>query len=85
MQIWTIISPDSGKKYAVTINDDSGYKSCNCPHWIHRLRVSGGNCKHINLALIRIEAQNWANNQPMNQWLFDLADDKIKLDTQEEA
>jgi len=37
---WTVLS-DSGHSYNVTTN------SCSCPHFIHRVKKSGGSCKHM--------------------------------------
>jgi len=37
------VSSDSGKTYEV----DLAKNTCTCPHFIHRLRRLGGECKHI--------------------------------------
>jgi predicted nucleic acid-binding Zn finger protein len=37
---WSVLS-DSGHTYNVTNN------SCSCPHFQHRVRKSGGSCKHM--------------------------------------
>jgi predicted nucleic acid-binding Zn finger protein len=38
--IW-IVNSDSGHTYHTTLD------SCDCPHFIHRIKKSGGNCKHM--------------------------------------
>jgi len=40
------VRSDSGKTYEV----DLALNTCTCPHFVHRVRKAGGDCKHIAAA-----------------------------------
>ena len=84
-KVWTILSKDSGKEYDVLIAGNR--KTCTCPHWQYRLRLSKAKCKHIEQAELAIQVQEWADSLPMDQWLFDMSpfDGVIKPDAEEIA
>lgn len=42
----TLKSRDSGEEYTIRYTYDDKFRSCTCPHWQYRLRVSGVQCKH---------------------------------------
>ena len=43
---WDVYNDEKGSLYRVN-KREGGKFVCNCPHWYYRLRVTRGQCRHI--------------------------------------
>ena len=48
---YEIKSSSSAKFYTVEAHDHGKWWSCNCPHWVYRMRPIKGRCKHIDAVI----------------------------------
>ena len=65
-EIYLVSSSKPGKYYKVNYEK----RSCNCPHWVFRLRQKGESCKHI------LEVEKILHNETKDD--FDKALQKVK-------